>query len=81
MIKHHSSETGELVPADPKTSVFLRSGKELRQFEAGTSDHVQAISMVREHLGHRPVGRNGKWSGGPVLALIQGGRKSKGVQQ
>lgn len=59
----------------PKIAVFLRVDGKLTQFEADTPNHEHAIAMVREHLGHRPIGRNGKWSGGPVLASIKGGKK------
>ena len=68
---------GELVntanPYGKTTTVFLRGDDGLMQFAADTGNHEQAISVVRDHLGHVRLSRQGHWNAGPVLALIKGG--------
>ena len=70
---------GDLVntanPYGKTTTVFLRGDDGLMQFTADTGDHEQAIRIVREHLGHVRLNRFGRWDGGPVLALIAGGKQ------
>lgn len=70
---------GELVsianPYGKTTTVFLRGDDGLMRFDAGTESHEQAINLVREHFSHARINRQGRWSGGPVLALIEGSKK------
>lgn len=69
---------GELVntanPYGKTTTVYTREDGVLAQFTADTPDHVIAIAMVRKALGHSALGR-GRWSGPPVLALIEGNQQ------
>lgn len=68
---------GELVntanPYGKKTVVVLRGDDGLMRFEVDTESHQEAITAVRDNLGHVRLSRQGCWNAGPVLALIKGG--------
>lgn len=71
---------GNLVPLSSPfgktTTCYMRDNGKLARYECWTPDHALAIDVVRSELGHIRLSRNGKWSGGPVLAIIAGGKPS-----
>lgn len=67
---------GELVniqsPYGGTTTVFAKEDGILQRYIVDHHDHVAAIKIVREHLGHQRSLR-GHWNGArPVLALVEG---------
>ena len=68
---------GNLVPvANPygkTTTVYQRINGKLAGFVCGTGDHALAISALRASNGDIRLSKFGRWSGGPVLAVIDGG--------
>lgn len=58
--------------SDKTFTLFTRISGKLARFESDAQDHVQAILLLRRHLGHS-WDHTGRWSNPPVLAVIEGG--------